>query len=121
LRRREFITLLGGMAAAWPFAARAQQEAMPVIGFLGATSPDVVVERQEFYRSLNQAGYIEGEDIAIIYRWADNQLDRLPALAADLVRRKIRVIATKSVGNCSRLRAALADPVDRTKVPDKRM
>jgi putative ABC transport system substrate-binding protein len=92
MRRREFIAALGGMAT-WPLAASAQQPALPVIGFLHSSSPEVYRLRG-FRQGLRDAGFIEGENLAIEYRWADNQIDRLPALAADLVRRQVAVIAT---------------------------
>ena len=112
IRRRDFITLLGGAAATWPLGARAQQPAMPVVGILGISAPETIGDRLRAFRlGLKEAGYIDGENLAIDYRWTENQFDRLPELAADFVRKHVAVITTVAGASLSAKLATTSIPI----------
>ena len=116
MRRRELTALLGGAAVApsllWPLATRAQQQAMPVVGILGISAPETIGDRLRAFRlGLKEAGYIDGENLAIDYRWTENQFDRLPELAADLVRRRVAVITTVAGASLAAKLATTSIPI----------
>src|SRR5262249_15847102 len=114
LKRRDFIPLLGGAAAAWPLAARAQQPALPVIGFLNSTSPKrYTTGLAAFHQGLGEVGYVEGRNLTIEYRWAEDQYDRLRTFAADLVARWVSAIFTTGVPGTTAAKAATTTiPID---------
>ena len=114
MRRREFITLVGGAAAAWPIRARAQQAAIPVVGFLRSTTAASAAHLVTAFRQgLSETGFVDGQSVAIDYRWADNQNDRLPGLVAEMIRRRVAVIAA---GGIAATKAAKEALINRPKV-----
>src|SRR5215204_241292 len=109
MNRRDFFALLGGAAVGWPFAAGAQSMAMPVIGFLYSQSPDAVADRlRAFHRGLAETGYVEGDSVVVLYRFAENRLDRLSELAADLARRQVALIIAANTLSALAAKAATA-------------
>src|SRR5262245_45694559 len=119
MRRRDFITLLGGAAAAWPIAARAQQAAMPVVGFLNSASPGGYVPMVAAFRQgLKEAGYVEGQNVAVEYRWAEGQYDRVPVIALELVDRRVAVLVANTPGVLALKAAITMSPIVFTTASD---
>ncbi len=112
MRRRDFVTLLGGLVAGLPLVGRAQESAKPVIGFLSSASPDRYAYLvRAFLKGLNETGYVDGQNVTVDYRWASDQYDRLPALAADLVRHRVNVIAANSPAAVAAKAATTSIPI----------